>query len=425
MTNRNKILYPTQMGVRNIGVLLIQVVSEINAHPIEGAVIQIFNKREPATVIESLITDISGRTPEVELSAPPVEYSLEPAQLLPYTEYIIIVTAEGYQTVVINSAHVLPLIKSIQPVKMPPLVSGGNNMIVITIDPNYLAGTYTPKVYEDEVKEYAEGDNAKPVVIPEFITVHNAIPSNITARNYKVEYVSYIKSVASSEIYATWPEETILAYILVAISFSLNRIYTNWYPNRGYNFDITSTVAFDQKWFYGRNIFSNISLAVDNIFLNYLSRPGIIQPILTQTCRGELATCPNMMSLWQSKSLGASGFSAIEILRYFYGDTIYINTSNIIEGVDMLWPGMDLILGSTGVEVQHVQNQLIIISDVYKAMTIPEVDGAYGQATAAAVSDFQEIFNLPVSGTVDFATWYKISRVYRRLTRTSGNEGNI
>ncbi|MGB8455446.1 MAG: peptidoglycan-binding protein [Anaerocolumna sp.] len=417
MSKKNIIVYPAQMGLRNNGILQVQVVSDVSAYPIENAVVQIFNKKDPATLLEKLTTDISGRTPEIELAAPSIEYSLEPTEFQPYTEYIVIVTAGGFQMVVINSAQVLPVIKSIQPVSMPPLVPGSDTIKAITIGSNYLSGTYTPNVYEDEVKDYAEEEGAKPVVIPEFIIVHNAIPSNSTAKNYKVEYVSYIKSVVSSQIYATWPQEAIYANILTILSFTLNRIYTKWYARQGYDFDITSTVAFDHKWFYGRNIYSNISNAVDYIFNYYLSRPGIIQPILTQYCRGELAVCPNLISLWHSKTLASQGYTAIEILRYSYGDTIYINSSNKITGVGLLWPGMDLILGSTGEAVQHIQNQLVVTAGAYKAITIPEDDGTYGPATVAAVSTFQEIFNLPVTGVVDAAAWYKISRVYARLTR--------
>ncbi|WMJ85274.1 peptidoglycan-binding domain-containing protein [Anaerocolumna sp. MB42-C2] len=420
MFNKYKILYQAQLGSGNSGILQLQVINKANAYPIENAAVQIYNKNNPSRVLYSLITDISGKTPEVELITPPIEYSLEVTPYQPYTEYIIIVTAKGYQTVVINSAQVLPVIKSIQPVSMSALIPGINDMEVIIIDPNYLFGTDTPKVYENDVKEYAEGTDAKPVMIPEFITVHNGVPSNLAARKYIVQYVSYVKSVVCSQIYATWPEETIHAYSLVVISFSLNRIYTNWYKRQGYDFDITSMVSFDQKWFYGRNIYTNVSRVVDNIFNNYLSRPGIIQPILTQACRGELAICPAMISLWGSKELGDRGYTAIEILRYFFGDTIYVNSTNNIAGTEVLWPGTDLTLGSSGKAVGHIQDQLITISGVYRAITVPEDDGTFGQATVAAISDFQEIFNLPATGILDFATWYKISRVYARITRGFG-----
>ncbi len=414
MPSRNKILYPAQLGLRNYGILQVHVVSISRAYPIENATVQIFRKEDLTRVIAILTTDISGRTTEVELITPPLEYSQEPTQYVPYAEYVIMVTADGFRPVFIDSAQVLPYVKSIQPVRMSPSTSEREAMQVIMVDANFLDGSYTPKVYEDEIKSLPDGE--EPVVIPRFITVHDSIPSNITARNYTVEYVGFIKNVVSSMIYATWPQETIYANILVVLSFSLNRVYTNWYRRQGYDFDITSAAAFDNLWFYGRNIFTNISLAVDTIFNNYLSRPGIIQPILTQTCSGELAICPGMMSLWESKYLGDRGYRAIDILHYFYGNTLYINSSNEIIGVEVLWPGTDLSVGSSGEDIRYMQNQLSTISEVYRAIPLPEDDGTYGQATEAAVREFQEIFNLPATGIVNAATWYKINRVYGRIT---------
>ncbi len=417
MSGKNKILYPAQLGLRNYGILQIHVINALNSHPIENASVQIFRKEAMDSAVDVLTTDISGKTPEVELISPPIEYSLEPNHYLPYTEYIVMSNAEGFRPVMIDSAQVLPVVKSIQPVRMLPVTEGRSDLEIITIDPNFLAGTYTPKVYEPEVKEMPPGEEAKPVVIPEFITVHTSVPSNIAAANYNPGYVSYIKNVVSSVIYATWPQETINAVIFTTLSFALNRVYTNWYPRRGYDFDITSTAAFDQKWLNGRNIYTNISQAVDRIFNNYLSRPDILQPILTQFCPGELAVCPGMLSLWEGKLLGDRGYNTLEILHYFFGDTIYINSSDLITGAGMLWPGTDLGSGASGEAVVHIQDQLRTISAAYRAIPLSEDDGNYGQATQAAVSEFQNIFNLPVTGITDKATWYKIDRVYNELTR--------
>lgn len=416
MSDKNKILYPAQLGLRNYGILQIHVINAINSHPIENASVQIFRKESMDGVVDILTTDISGKTTEIELISPPIEYSLEPSQYLPYTEYIIMIAAEGFRSVMIDSAQVLPAVKSIQPVHMLP-AEGRSNLEIITIDPNYLIGTYTPKVYEAEIKDMPPGEESKPVVIPEYVRVHTSVPSNIAAANYNPRYVSYIKNVVSSVTYATWPQETLNAVIYAVLSFALNRVYTNWYPRMGYDFDITSTAAFDQKWLNGRNIYTNISQAVDRIFNNYLSRPDILQPILTQLCRGELAACPGMLSLWESKLLGDRGDSAIEILHYFLGDTIYINSSDLIIGVEMLWPGIDLSTGASGEAVVHIQNQLRTIAAIYRAIPLSEDDGNYGEATKAAVSEFQNIFNLPITGITDKATWYKISRVNNELTR--------
>lgn len=417
MPGKNNILYPAQLRLRNFGLLQIQVINQINYQPIVNASIQIFRREDMSNPIDVLTTDISGKTTEIELTAPPIEYSMEPNQYLPYTEYAVMAEAKGYQPVLIDSAQVFPSVSSMQPVWMIPVMGGREGVRVITIEPNYLVGSYTPNVFEDEVKPMPEGEEDKPVVIPEFITVHTSVPSDITAANYTVNYVSYIKNTVSSTIFATWPQETIIANTLAILSFTLNRIYTNWYPRQGYNFDITYTVAFDHKWLYSRNIYNNISQMVDNIFNYYLSKPDILQPILTQGCKGELAICPGMISLWESKYMGDRGDNAMDMLKSFYGDSIYINSSEFITGVSMLWPGVDLAVGASGEAVIHIQYQLKTISTGFQAIPLPEEDGIYGKQTAASVREFQNIFNLPVTGNTDKATWYTITRVYNTLTR--------
>ncbi len=170
-------------------------------------------------------------------------------------------------------------------------------------------------------------------MVPETVVVHDGSPSDSTAPNYYVNYTDYIKNVASSEIYATWPESTITANVLAIMSFTLNRVYTEWYRNKGYNFTITSSTAYDHKWIYGRNIFNSISTIVDEIFDQYLARPNVKQPILTQYCDGKRVTCPNWMSQWGSKDLGDRGYSAIEIIRNYYGNSMYIRTAELISGI--------------------------------------------------------------------------------------------
>ena len=201
------------------------------------------------------------------------------------------------------------------------------------------------------------------------------------------------------------------------MSFTLNRVYTEWYRNKGYDFTITSSTAFDHKWIYGRNIYESISRIVDEIFNNYLSRPEVRQPILTQYCDGRRVSCPGWMTQWGSCSLGEQGYSAIQILRYFYGNDMYINTADQISGIPASWPGEDLNLGSSGPKVRQLQQQLDAISSVYTAIPKIAVDGFYGPATAEAVGEFQSIFGIPVTGVVDFTTWYKISHIYVAVTR--------
>ncbi len=287
------------------------------------------------------------------------------------------------------------------------------------IGPNTLYGEYPPKIFEDEVKPMQEsGEIVLPnVVIPEYIVVHNGVPQDSSAADYYVPYRDYIKNVASSEIYATWPRQTIIANILAIQSFTLNRVYTEWYRSRGYNFTITSSTAYDHKWMPERNIFDTIDQVVDEVFNFFLSRPNIKQPILTQYCDGKRVTCPGLMSQWGSKTLGDQGLTAPEILRSFYGSTLYVNETNLVSGVPVSFPGYTLSNGSSGDEVRQIQEQLAAIADVYYSIPGLAADGIYGPQTTASVRAFQEKFDLPVTGQVDQATWYKISAIYVAITR--------
>lgn len=208
-----------------------------------------------------------------------------------------------------------------------------------------------------------------------------------------------------------------LANILAIQSITLNRVYTEWYRNRGYDFTITSSTAYDQKYIPGRNIFESISRAVDTIFSNYISRPNITQPLFTQYCDGKRVSCPRWMRQWESKTLGDQGYSAIEILRRFYGDSVYINFSEEISGIPSSWPGYDLTIGSTGEKVRQLQNQLNTISKGYPLIPKVAADGVYGEKTAEAVRTFQKVFNLPQTGVVDYPTWYRISDIYVGVSR--------
>lgn len=223
--------------------------------------------------------------------------------------------------------------------------------------------------------------------------------------------------MASSEIYATWPEATIYANILAIQSITLNRVYTEWYRNKGKDFTITTSTAYDQKWIPGRNIFESISSAVDSIFTNYLSKPNVVQPLFTQYCDGKRVSCPDWMRQWESKTLGDQGYTAIEMLRYFYGDSIYINTSEEISGIPSSWPGTNLTIGSTGSKVRQMQEQLNVIAGAYPLIPKIAADGIYGQNTANAVKVFQKVFKLPQTGVVDYPTWYKISEIYVGVSR--------
>ena len=247
--------------------------------------------------------------------------------------------------------------------------------------------------------------------------VHDGAPGDSTAANYYVRYRDYIKNVASSEIYATWPDAAIRANVLAIMSFTLNRVYTEWYRGKGYVFTITSSTAYDHKFIYGRNFFQSISQVVDEMFENYLSRPNVRQPILTQYCDGQRVTCPDWMSQWGSKYLGDQGYSAIDILRSYYGNDMYINSAEGISGIPASWPGYDLGVGASGPKVRQLQEQLARISRAYPAIPTITADGVYGSRTREAVEKFQSVFGLPVTGIVDYPTWYKISDIYVAVSR--------
>ncbi|MEI3323405.1 MAG: peptidoglycan-binding protein [Eubacterium sp.] len=399
------------------GKLQVNVVTRENV-PVRDATVTIAASDSPNNIIERLTTNSSGQTETIELPAPPIELSLNEANTTrPYTTYNIRIEALGYETEFIENAEILPDVLAIQNVRLTSKNASLTEDIMIPAHTLY--GEYPPKVPEEEIKPVNEPGEIvlSRVVVPEIIVVHDGIPSDSSAQNYYVNYRDYIKNVASSEIYATWPTATIEANVLAIMSFTLNRVYTEWYRNKGYDFTITSSTAYDQKWIYGRNIFESISLVVDNIFDQYLSRPDVRQPILTQYCDGKRVTCPNWLSQWGSCNLGERGYSTIEIIRYYYGDDMYINTAEQIAGIPISWPGYDLDIGASGQKVAQIQEQLDTIAQVYTEIPRLNADGIYGENTRDAVKAFQKIFDLPQTGIVDFATWYKISQIYVGITR--------
>lgn len=412
------------------GQLEINVTSSIGLIPIKDAKISISITRDsnerpnmpPAnltnSVFEQLTKNESGRSQQIDLPAPPIEYSLEPSEVRPYSEYDLVIEAPGYEPTSISGTEILADTEALQPVTMTPLETAKSAEDVITIGDHTLYGDYPPKIPEDEIKPMDESGEIvlSRVVIPEYVVVHAGLPNDASAPNYYVRYKDYIKNVVSSEIYATWPENTIYANTLAILSFTMNRVYTEWYRNKGYDFTITNSTAYDQKWIYGRNIYSNVDLVVDNIFANYLSRPGVRQPIFTPYCDGNRVTCDGL-SQWGSKYLGEEGYTPIEIIRYYYGNDMFINTSEYISGVPASWPGYNLSIGATGSKVSQVQTQLNRIAQNYPALPVISTDGVYGPATANAVSTFQRIFNLPQTGVIDYATWYEISNIFVGVSR--------
>lgn len=252
--------------------------------------------------------------------------------------------------------------------------------------------------------------------IPEFITVHLGVPDE-AAENVTIPFTEYIKNVASSEIYPTWSESALRANILAITSYAINRIYTEYYRSRGYNFDITNSTAIDQAFVPGRSYFENISQLVDELFDSYIRRQGFVEPLAAKFCNGTTTTCDGL-SQWGSEELAKQGYDSIEILRYYYGDNVEIVQDAPVEGVTESYPGTPLQTGSTGPFVTVIQTSLNRISQNYPAIPkINPVDGIFGPETEAAVRQFQQIFSLTPDGIVGRATWYQIIRIYVAVLR--------
>lgn len=401
------------------GKLQVQVVGRTTNNPVRDAKITISYSGDPDSTVEEVSTDVSGMSESVTLDTPPLEYSMEPSETQPYAEYTVQIDAEGYRPINISGIELFSNELALQKVQLEEVNAPGTQIDDIVIPAHTLFAEYPPKIAESEIKPVTETGEIvlSRVVVPEYVIVHDGVPTDPTARDYYIRYRDYIKNVASSEIYSTWPDATIRANILAIMSFTMNRVYTEWYRNKGYDFTITSSTAYDQKFVYGRNIFQNISDIVDEMFQNYLSRPNVKQPILTQYCDGQRVTCSNWLSQWGSKYLGDQNYETIEIIRYYYGNNMFINTAEQISGVPASWPGADLSVGSTGDKVRQMQEQLARISRSYPAIPTVTADGIYGPATRTAVEKFQQIFGLPVTGVVDYKTWYKISEIYVAVSR--------
>ena len=407
-----------------IGTLRVQARTEIGFEPVPGALVTV-RASGSEQILEQLRTDESGNTQLIELEAPDVEYSLEPQQeVRPYSTYDVTIESTKTETVRIAGVQILAGQEAIQEILTLPRAEGfvslPGSRSLTEIPPNTLWGEFPEKIPEDEVKPLPGFDEdgfvvLPNVVVPEFVIVHDGRP-NEAALDYRVPYATYIKNVASSEIYSTWPEATILANVLAIMSFTLNRVYTEWYPSRGYPFTITSSTAFDQKYVPGRNIYQSISQAVDSVLTNYITRPDIVQPLLTQYCDGQRTSCPGWMTQWGSKELGDQGFSAIQILRYFYGFDIFLDTAERVEGVPESYPGTPIRFGDSGPNVSVIQRQLQRIRQSYPAIPNISADGIFGRGTEAAVRKFQSIFNLTSDGIVGKGTWYRLSQIYTAVS---------
>ncbi|MBR6477086.1 MAG: peptidoglycan-binding protein [Lachnospiraceae bacterium] len=426
MSNLDPISYISQSqkapGSASVGQLKVSVISTLGLLPVNGAKVRFSMTGDPDTSIETQMTDVSGQTRPIVINTPKETLSLSPDQPQPYSEVTVTVEAPDYEETAVYGVQILPgelamLLVRMRPLFLPEAPEGESQIV---IPAHTLFGEYPSKIPEAEIKPLPDTGEIilSRVVIPEYVIVHDGDPSDATAPNYYVRYKDYIKNVAANEIYSTWPEQAILANVLAIASFTLNRVYTEWYRSKGYNFTITSSTAYDQKWVKGRNTYENIDQLVDSYFANYVSRPGVRQPIFTSYCDGKATSC-NGLNQWGSRYLADEGYSALEILRYYYGNDISLTAAQQISGVPSSYPGYALQNGSRGDKVRHLQTQLNRIAQNYPAIPILTVDGIYGPLTSACVMTFQRIFGLPETGITDYATWYKVSEIYAGITRIS------
>lgn len=394
------------------------VTTVYEAKPVPEALVQVYSED---LLLRELLSDENGLTDIVPLNAPLAEYSLDPDNSCgtPYSTYNVKVYAEGYREVQIKGVQVFPDILSVLPVEMEPLPLSkrgeeGADIIEIEIpEPAVLTRAANDA---DVPREGLAPQVLSAVVIPENITVHLGRP-DASARNVTVSFPNYIKNVCCSEIYPTWPDAALRANIYCQISLVLNRVFTEWYRGRGYAFDITNSTSYDQYFVYGRNIYDNVSKIVDEIFDIYMRKANYVEPFYAEYCNGTTATCPGLKQ-WGTVTLANQGYSAIGILRYYYGNQINLYSAPVVEGIPTSWGSVNLRVGSSGSAVATVQTQLQRIRRNYPLIPdIGTVDSIYGSRTEAAVRTFQNIFNLTVDGVVGKRTWYKIGYIYTAVKK--------
>ncbi len=405
------------------GFLSLEVFTGTKALPIANAEATI--KDNNGNILYTLKTDENGITEKVELETVNVETTLDPNYTgIPYKTYVVEVKAPNYISLTIRGVQIFDTVSSILPVNMLPSLNmkGAKSSTVISIPENNLlnkddriqeSSNKTPKILSD-------------VFIPNNIKVHLGTPSS-NAQNIEVPFIDYVKNVASSEIYPSWPENAIRANMHAQISFALNRIYTEWYPSKGYSYNITNVPAYDQYFVPGRNIFENISQIADEIFNVYIRRQGRKEPYVSQFCNGTTSTCAGL-SQWGTVTLANQGYNPINILKYYYPNDIELVQSYLFEDIEESYPGYPLKIGSQGEDVETIQNYLNRIRINYPL--IPEIsnpDGVFDKKTEEAVKVFQRTFNLVADGTVGKGTWFEISRVYNAVKKLSelDSEGEI
>ena len=397
------------------GFLQVAVHAGNEAFPVAAA--QVTIEDITGNVLYQLTTDINGKTQAVELAAPNKETTLDPKyQGLPYAKYDILVSHPGFFPTEISHVQVFDTITSTLPVNLLPAPKTLAKQNVI----NHVVIGDSPLLSSKE-RIMPEATNLptpkvlREVVLPEYVTVHLGAPT-ASARNVRVKYMDYLKNVASSEIYPTWPVAALEANIYAQISFFLNRIFTEWYRSRGYNFDITNSTAFDQCFVEGRNIFDSVSAVVDRIFNQYIRRKGRLEPLHARYCNGTTSTCAGL-SQWGTVPLANQGRTAFEILRNFYPSDIEIVTTNNFSNQLESFPGVNLQQGSSSEDVKKMQLYLNRIRTNYPGLPLVRTDGLFDATMTQAVKLFQSVFSLQQTGVINKATWNQITRIYVAVTK--------
>ena len=391
------------------GYLQVMVTTQ-TALPLENVKVTVIDSATQQTLMDkTAYTDASGKTPLIFLETVSAEYSLDEdnTEILPYKNYDLIIEKEFFIRGQILGTQIYENQTTQQVIGLMPRPTDFGNEFE-----SELSRSDVQKLF-DVQPNLQEGRNdyvLQRVVIPQTVTVHLGRP-DASRQNVTVPFRTYLKSVAASEIYPTWPEQALRANIHCQISFVLNRIYTEWYRSRNYPFDITNSTSFDQKYIHNRATFESTDKIVDEIFNTYVTRQFNREPYFTEYCDGKQVTC-NGLKQWGTVDLANQGKNALEIIRYYYGNDIQINETDYIANVSTSYPGTALRRGSTGENVRIIQAQLNRISDNYPAIPKQTVDGAFGATTENAVKTFQKIFNLTQDGVVGKSTWYKISYIY-------------
>ena len=379
-------------------------------------------KDKSGAVLYTGLTDENGDSIVYSLPAPDTEFSQMPqSRVTPYALYDVSIRQKDFQSIDKVDVQVYDQITTVVALNLEPYITGQDDADQSFVTPPPSVALPTTTRGQIGTNQLPDGRVLTSVIVPDYITVHLGTP-NSRANNVRVPFIDYIKNVVSSEIYPTWPMNAILANIAAIVTFALNRIYTEWYRSRGYDFDITNSTAFDMAYVPNREIYANISQLVDSVFTVYAQREGFRNPYFTEFCNGTTATC-NGLSQWGTVSLANNGLSVLEILRYYYPKDLIL--SNAPTGVvQNSYPGTPLRVGSTGTDVRRIQTYLNRIRQNFPLIpAISPVDGSFGTQTQEAVRVFQKTFNIASDGVVGVGTWNKISQIYTAVTGLAELDG--